>query len=168
MAVPSLPTPLEQLGNRPFSFYPPIVGVERNEWIFRRATWPEVLVTHAHTGQHLAIPRRFVGEVSRIEEPVVIVGLLKELEYREGAVWPHRRRVLQMPVAVGAEETFARPRRSGPAPVIGISLSAAPRFRRGRMIVGAIVAGMLAALVIGEALRESHPKGRPLFRQAPR
>ena len=128
MAIPSLPTPLDQLGNRPFSFYPPIVGVERNEWIFRRATWPEVLVTHAHTGQHVAIPRRFVGEVSRIEEPVVIVGLLKELEYREGAVWPHRRRVLQMPMAVGAEETYSRPRREGPAPVIGISLNRRTRI----------------------------------------
>ncbi len=167
MAIPSLPTPLEQLGNRPFSFYPPILGVEKNEWLFRRATWPEVLVTNAHTGAHVAIPRRFVGEVSRIEEPVVIVGLLKELEYREGAVWPYRRRVLQMPQAVGAE-TYIPRRRSGSAPVIGISLHSETHSRRGRMIVGALVAGILAALAVAGALRDSHPRARPSYRQIPR
>lgn len=167
MAIPSLPTPLEQLGNRPFSFYPPILGVERNEWLFRRATWPEVLVTNAHSGAQIAIPRRFVGEVSRIEEPVVIVGLLKELEYREGAVWPYRRRVLQMPVAVGAEDYVPR-HRGGLAPVIGISLHSEARPRRGRMIVGALVAGILAALAVAGALRESHPRARPVYRQVPR
>ena len=36
------------------------------------------------------------------------------------------------------------------------------------MIVGAIVAGMLAALVIGGVMRESHPKSRPVSRQIPR
>ena len=30
---------LETLGDRPFSFYPPIIGIEHNEWIYRRATW---------------------------------------------------------------------------------------------------------------------------------
>ncbi len=167
MAIPSLPTPLEQLGNRPFSFYPPILGVERNEWLFRRSTWPEVLVTNAHTGAQIAIPRRFLGEVSRIEEPMVIVGLLKELEYREGAVWPYRRHVLQMPIAVGAE-TYTPRRRTGPAPVIGISLHAEAPARRGRMIIGALVAGVLAALAIAGALRESHPRARPAYRQIPR
>lgn len=167
MAIPSLPTPLEQLGNRPFSFYPPILGVERNEWLFRRSTWPEVLVTNVHTGAQIAIPRRFLGEVSQVEQPVVIVGLLKELEYREGAVWPHRRRVLQMPIAVGAE-TYVSPRRNGPAPVIGISLHSESSTRRGRMFVGAVVAGILAALAIAGALRESHPRARPAYRQIPR
>jgi len=167
MAIPSLPTPLEQLGNRPFSFYPPILGVERNEWLFRRATWPEVLVTNAHNGAQVAIPRRFLGEVSRVEEPVVIVGLLKELEYREGAVWPYQRRVLQMPVAVGAENYAPRPG-AGPAPVIGISLHSETRSRRGRMIVGALVAGVLAALAVAGALRDGHPRPRPVYRQVPR
>jgi len=167
MAIPSLPTPLEQLGPRPFSFYPPILGVEKNEWLFRRSTWSEVLVTNAHTGAQVAIPRRFLGEVSRIEEPVVIVGLLNELEYREGAVWPHRRRVLQMPVAVGAE-TYTPRSRTGPAPVIGISLHSETSSRRSRMIIGAIVAGVLAALAVAGALRESHPRTRPAYRQVPR
>ncbi len=36
---------------------------------------------------------------------MVIVGLLKELEYKEGAVWPYQRRVIEMPVAVGDART---------------------------------------------------------------
>jgi hypothetical protein len=167
MAVPSLPTPLEQLGRRPFSFYPPILGIERNEWLFRRATWPEVLVTNAHTGEQVAIPRRFLGEVSRIEEPIVIVGLLKELEFRDGAVWPHRRAVLQMPLAAGAE-TYPERRHSGPAPVIGISLHSETHSRRSRQIVGAVIAAVLAALAVAGALRESYPRSRPVYRHIPR
>ena len=166
MAIPSLPTPLEQLGNRPFSFYPPILGIERNEWLFRRATWPEVLVTNAHTGEQIAIPRRFLGEVSRIEEPIVIVGLLKELEFREGAVWPHRRAVLQMPMAVGADIYQAR-RQAGPAPVIGISLHSQKHSRRRMQIAGALIAAVLAALAVA-GLRDSHPRSRPVYRQIPR
>ena len=165
MAIPSLPTPLEQLGSRPFSFYPPILGIERNEWLFRRATWPEVLVTNAHTGEQIAIPRRFLGEVSRIEEPV-IVGLLKELEFREGAVWPHKRVVLQMPMVVGAE-TYQVRRQPGPAPVIGISLHSEKHARRRMQIAGAVIAAVLAALAVA-GLRDSHPRSRPVYRQIPR
>ncbi len=47
--------------------------------------------------QELWIPRRFLSGVSSIEEPFVIVGLLKELEYREGMVVPLVRRVIEMP-----------------------------------------------------------------------
>jgi len=38
------PPSLEQLGDRPFSFYPAILGVDHNEWAFRRFTWSELLV----------------------------------------------------------------------------------------------------------------------------
>ena len=172
MAIPSLPTPLEQLGNRPFLFYPAILGIEPNEWTFRRATWPEVLVTHVQSSVQIAIPRRFLGEVSRVEEPVVIVGLLKELEYRDGSVWPYRRTVLQMPMAVGAESQpdlrYANSARCSPAPVIAISLHAETPARRSRMVIGALVAGILAALVLAGALRDSHPRTRTIHRQAPR
>ena len=73
MSVPPIASPLSQLGRAPFSFYPPIVGVEHNEWIFRRATWNEIEVINTKTSQELAIPRHFVGEVSLVGEPVVIV-----------------------------------------------------------------------------------------------
>src|ERR1039458_7762178 len=160
MSSPVIPPPLEALRNRPFSFYPAILNVEHNKWQYRKATWSDVLVVDARTGQEIGIPRRFLGEISRIEDPVVIVGLLKELErseerrggkgtmsclsdwssdvcssdldartgqeigiprrflgeisriedpvvivgllkeleYKEGAVWPYQRRVIEMPI----------------------------------------------------------------------
>ena len=101
MSIPPIPPPLEHLGARPFSFYPAILNIEHNEWLFRKATWSEVLVYNVKTNEELWIPRRFLGELSRIEDPVVIVGLVKELEYRGGAVLPHQRRVIEMPLAVG-------------------------------------------------------------------
>jgi hypothetical protein len=108
----------EHLGRRPFSFYPPIRNVDHNEWLFVKATWSELLMVNTKDGSEIWIPRRFIGEVSAIEAPVVIVGLLKELEYKAGAVWPHQRRVIEMPVAVG---DIPRPvaARQEPAPVVG-------------------------------------------------
>src|SRR6266404_3481178 len=102
MPVPLPPESLEDLQSGPFSFYPAIIGIERNEWVLRRATWTEVQVANTKSGDELWIPRRFLGELARVEAPVMIVGLLKELEYRGGALIPHRRRVIEMPRAVNA------------------------------------------------------------------
>ena len=101
VSMPIIAAGLAELRHGRFSFYPAIVGVQHNEWILRRATWTEVLVANAKTSEEICIPRRFVGEVSSIEAPYRIVGLVKELEYREGVVLPHRRVVLEMPRAVG-------------------------------------------------------------------
>ena len=97
-----MPEPtLEELGTeRAFSFYPPLLGVEHNEWTYRKSTWSEILVHNTKSEQDIWIPRRFVGELSSVDEPVMIVGLKKELEYRGGAVWPHERRVIELPKAV--------------------------------------------------------------------
>src|SRR5918912_1057136 len=102
MASPPIPPPLQHLTTRPFSFYPPILNIEHNEWLFRKATWSEILVVNCKSGNEIWIPRRFLGEVSRIEDPVLIVGLNRELEYKAGAVWPYQRRVIEMPLAVNA------------------------------------------------------------------
>jgi len=96
MSEPNGPA-LEDLGKRHFSFYPAILNIEHNEWRLQRAAWSEILVVNAKTGQEVWIPRRFVGEVVRVDEPVMIVGLRKELEYTAGAVWPRERRLLAMP-----------------------------------------------------------------------
>src|SRR5437762_11725418 len=120
MPIPPIPPPLESLANRSFSFYPAILNIEHNEWLYRKATWSEVLVTNAKTGEDLWIPRRFLGEISRIDDPVVSVGLNKELQYRGGAVWPYQRRVIQMPPAVNAQPPSApAPTRTVPAAVVG-------------------------------------------------
>lgn len=142
-----VPPSIEQLGNRPFSFYPAILGVDHNEWSFRRATWSEMLVFNRTTGQEVWIPRRFIGEVSRIDEPVVIVGLSKELEYRGGMVVPHERRVIEISRAVNdvvrpAPET-ALPR---PAPVIAVRLEPGAESRAGRLLLTGIAAGILLCI----------------------
>src|SRR5512141_2863581 len=100
MSGPPIPPLHEPLVHRPFSFYPPILNIAHNEWRLRRSTWSELLVVNAKTGAEVWIPRRFLGEISRVDEPVMIVGLLKELEYKGGSVWPHERRVIEMPRAV--------------------------------------------------------------------
>src|SRR5262247_3348741 len=140
MASPPIPPSLEHLATRPFSFYPAIIGVEHNEWLFRKATWSEILVVNCKSGVEVWIPRRFVGEVSRIDDPVLIVGLTRELEFKAGSVWPYQRRVIEMPLAVGgfplppAESPAGR----GPAPVVGIRLE--PSDKRIFKLIGAAVA----------------------------
>ena len=106
LSIPPIPPALENMGTRPFSFYPPVVGVEHNEWTYKQATWSEILVTNTKTANEVWVPRRFLGEVSRVDEPVMIVGLKRELEYRAGSLWPHERRVIEMPKAVN---DYARP-----------------------------------------------------------
>src|SRR5947208_1629802 len=113
MASPPIPPLLGSLAARPFSFYPPIVNVEHNEWVFRRATWSELVVVNHKTADELSIPRHFIADVSSIDHPIVIVGLNRQLEYRDGAVWPYERRVIEMPVAVGNAVRLAEVRQHG-------------------------------------------------------
>jgi hypothetical protein len=126
MGSPPIPPGLDHLTNRPFAFYPPIVGVEQNEWLYRKATWSEILVFNCKTDTEIWIPRRFIGEVSRVEDPMLIVGLNRELEYKAGTVFPYQKRVLQMPLAVNAPTPIrshsAESQEPLPAPVVGIRL----------------------------------------------
>jgi len=144
MASPPIPPSLEHLSTRPFSFYPPIINVEHNEWLFRKATWSEILVVNCKSGVEIWISRRFIGEISRIDDPVLIVGLNRELEYKGGAVWPYQRRVIEMPVAVGGTST-AGPARSpdhgAPAPIVGIRLESNDK-RIVKLIGGALAVGI--------------------------
>jgi hypothetical protein len=126
---------LEHLVTRPFSFYPPIISVEHNEWLFRKASWSEIQVVNCRSGTEIWIPRRFVGEVARIEDPVLIVGLNRELEYKGGMIVPFQRRLIEMPLAVGGARPVAG--RSDPAPVVGIRLEPSDR-RIVRLIIVAV------------------------------
>ena len=149
MSVPPIPPLPEPLSHRPFSFYPPILKIAHNEWRLRRSTWSEILVVNVKTGQEVWIHRRFLGEVSRVDEPVMIVGLLKELELEGGAVWPHERRVIEMPRAAKAgpaapPEAQAEP----PAPVIGIRLEPGPERKVSRLIGAMLLVGVVAAVVL--------------------
>jgi hypothetical protein len=148
MPGPPIPASFESLGRRPFSFYPPIVNVEHNEWILRRANWTDFQVINTKTKDELCVPRRFVGEGALVEEPVMIVGLVKELEYREGVVLPHIRRVIEMPRAVNAKgngQVMGPPRS---APVVGIRIEAEPRSKVWRMVVAVAAAAVLICVAV--------------------
>lgn len=149
-----VPLTLEHLGGRSFSFYPAILGVEPNEWLFRRATWSEIVAANSRTGEEACIPRRFVGEISPVEAPVIIVGLVRELEYNLGAVWPRRRRVIEMPLAVGEGPRRSGSRGGSPAPVVGIRLESGCEPRKGRLVGAALLAGAVTSLVIVNGYRE--------------
>ncbi len=148
MASPPIPPSLEHLATRPFSFYPAIINIEHNEWMYRKATWSEILVVNCKTGAEVWIPRRFVGEVSLVDDPVLIVGLNRELEYKAGAVWPYQRRIIEMPVAVGGGSAVsaAPADRGAPAPIVGIRLESSDR--RIFKLVGGALAVAISLYVI--------------------
>jgi hypothetical protein len=159
MAVPPIPPPLAQLGRRPFSFYPAILNAGHNEWVYRSATWSDVLVRNTKTNEEVSVPRRYLGEISRVDAPLMIVGLLAELEYRAGVVWPVERRVIEMPRAVGAMagsiagsmNDSNRPRfaqsSAWRAPVVGIRLESERTSRVGRVAVGSVAIGLAGCVL---------------------
>ncbi len=172
VAVPSIPGPFDQIGRRAFSFYPAIIGIEHNEWILRRVTWTEIEVMNAKTSQELLIPRQFVGEISAIEEPFLIAGLIKELEYKSGIVLPHRRRVIEMPRVVNGSASISVPMfvgRSAPAMVVGIRLDE-PKSNRAKRMLRWVVAGILACVTLAQGLivfgghRKSAREAKPVPR----
>ncbi len=147
MSAPPLPPSIEMLGHRPFSFYPPILNVQHNEWRFLKATWSEILVSNTKSGDELWLSHRYVGELSRVDEPVMILGLKKELEYTGGQVLPHVRRVIEMPRSIGIYPA-ADPASAQQAPVVGIRLEAGAESRVGRLILTAMVIGVLMCVAI--------------------
>jgi hypothetical protein len=150
MPGPPIPASFESLGRRPFSFYPPIVNVEHNEWILRSANWTDFHVMNTKTKDELCVPRRFVGEGALVEEPVMIIGLVKELEYREreGLVLPHVRRVIEMPRAVNASAPGPAIGPPRIAPVVGIRIEAEPRSKVWRLLFAACAAAVLICVAV--------------------
>jgi hypothetical protein len=164
MSLPPIPPPLDSLKGRAFSFYPPIVNIEHNEWRFRKATWSEIMVVNSQSGNEIWIPRRFLGEISRIDEPVVIVGLVKELEYKAGAVWPYQRRVIEMPVAVGGSAVpVPAAGKPGPAEVVGISSESPTDTRILRLVGGVLLVAIIAYFVMANLFREGVLRPRLVY-----
>src|ERR1700683_1722775 len=116
--------------------------------MLRRVGSSEVQVINTKTSEELWIPRRFLGEVSAIEDPFIRAGLVKELRDKGGVVPPHRRRVIEMPRAVNgpvnglsvasvsaSDLSNDAPAAAGPvklAPVIGIRVESGPISRTGK------------------------------------
>jgi hypothetical protein len=159
MSIAPMPTPLQHLGGRRFAFYPPIRNVEHNEWLYRRATWSECVVVNTVSGEEVCVPRIFLGEVSLMDEAVMVVGLHRELELRSGAIIPRRRTVIEFPVTV--DEGRAAPRSQHLAPVINIRLEPKPEVRAWKWIGVAAVLGAVAFTIAADVARQGqwHQRG---------
>ena len=154
MSAPLVPSPLDYVGRRRFSFYPPIKNAQPNEWVLGSGSWSEVQVINASTGGEFWIPRQYVGAVSDSQGPLLIVGLTKELEYRSGVLGPRVKRVIEMPHTniEHTDPSMEEARRpSGPAPVIGIRIEDREDSSMNKALltlgVGALVMSLLAVLV---------------------
>ena len=148
----SLPSPLEDLGGRSFSFFPPILNLPHNQWRYRESTWSEFSVVNTASGQEVWIPRMFLGEISRIGEPVAIVGLRRELEWKQGAISAVRRTVIPMPLAVN--DSLRPPRAATLAPVVPIRLEPPRRSLRGRKLGVAVMLGAVTLTLIADIARQ--------------
>jgi hypothetical protein len=168
VSAPLFLGPLADLQGRSFAFYPAIVGLEHNQWTLRRATWTDVQAVNTKTGTEVWVPRRLLGEISSVEAPVLIVGLVKELQYKEGAVVPHQRRVLEMPRAVNGPAVViqtAAPARPA-APVVAIRAEPDRASPARRWIRGGAAAGILACIAAGFLVRDT-PLGARYGLRAP-
>ena len=155
MASPPIPPQFEHLATRPFSFYPPIVGIEHNEWRYRKANWSEILVANTGSGDELWIPRRYVGGVASIEDPVLIVGLTRELQYQGGMIVPNQRRVIEMPPSAAGKKSAGNEKpRSAAASILGIRTASPTDRLMFKLIGGAVALSILAYIVVVSLSRE--------------
>ena len=141
MPAPPVPPAFQELESREFSFFPAIVGIDHNLWRFRQANWSEVMVENCKTGSEIWISRRYIGEAST-EEPIAIVGLTREFEFKGGMLSPYHKRLLKMPPAVASRPDA--PEADDPA-----ARSAARRVRLEPSDVGVL---KLVAVALGCAM----------------
>ncbi len=152
---------LLHLAARPFSFYPAIAGIGHNQWRLRKETWQDWTVVNSRTNEEITIPRRFVGEISSTDHPVLIVGLLRELRCENGIALPFERRVIEMPLAAGGEIVPPRPTRSGPAPVVGIRLEPRRRSRLYQAVGGALAIAIFLYVATANLIRTAAARRGP-------
>lgn len=91
------PAPLSQLAGRRICFEPPIYRSGSNEWLCLRTSWNEALLVSRDSDDEICVPSRFLGRHSELEDDVLVIELVRELEYRDGAVRPRERRVIEFP-----------------------------------------------------------------------
>lgn len=146
----SLPAPLDQLAGREFSFHPSIGNFDSNLWRLVEANWSEFLVENLESHTQVWVPRRFLGDVSASDRPVMIVGLNRALDYKAGQVWPVQKRVIEMP-RVPAGTPSEPVTEAAPVPTAlasGLRLNDS-ETKMGKLILGALaVSVVLVALVI--------------------
>ena len=107
--------------------------------------------------------------MSSIEEPFVIVGLLKELEYRQGVVVPLVRRVIEMPVAVNdvPRPWLNIPQAGQLAQVVGIRVESSAESQKSRKLMGVVAAGILTCVISMVIFRDATAGSRARFFGSP-
>ncbi len=148
---------LEKFVDRSFSFYPPILNIEHNEWTYEGASWSEVHIRNANSDLDLWVPRRYFGEISRVETPMMIVGLVQELEYEGGMLTPHRRRVLEMP---GGRVPAASREGAAPPPPAPKRQGTGPERRIQRLILACLVVAVVVTFAGVLLTRDRQSGGR--------
>jgi hypothetical protein len=117
-------------------------------------------VLNTKSNEELWIPRKYVGEISKVDEPVMIVGLLKELEYKAGMLWPYERRVLEMPRSTATALTDNGPLPPPPGPRRSAS---SPESHIGRLIAIALLIGLVACVVVVGVFRSGVMRPKVVF-----
>lgn len=154
MSAPLVPSPLDYVGRRRFSFYPPIRAAGPNEWFLRNGDWSEIQIVNAESGEKIWVPRQYVCGVSGDGGTRLVVELTKELDYREGAVSPLVKQVIEMPrQARNSQRKFKKRRRRVPGTVVDIRVDS-PKGQRVRTLakiglsaIAIFVFSVVAALI---------------------
>jgi len=123
-----------------------------------------MLVRNVAGGFEVSIPRGFVGRITETDKPVRIVGLTQELEYKTGAVWPVRRKVVEMkpsPLMRAPSSEPSEPAPAGLAAITGIS-SESTESKAGQLI-GATFVSLLVLLAAVWAVIRFTPTAKPTF-----
>jgi hypothetical protein len=150
MSAPLLPSPLDYIGTRRFAFYPVIKNADPNEWRLRTEARSEIQVVNTKTGRELWIPRQYIGAVSDTGDPLLIVGLRKELNVRAGEVEPRIKRIIEMPRALEPDNrAFLSDYSPGPARVVTIRLEDRKKSAATKAVVGLAIGALLAWLLFG-------------------
>jgi hypothetical protein len=134
---------LAELGGRTFAFFPAIRNIEHNEWTLEKETWSEVLAKNARTGEEVWVPRSHIGKISSADAPILIVGLLRELQFRGGGVSPFRQQVVSMSPPGGA----SRPTVTSPEPPAPKRTNSAADRKTLSFIGKALLAGLAIVLL---------------------
>ena len=152
MSAPLVPSPLDFVGRRRFSFYPPIRNADPNEWMLGTGSWAEVQVVNAYTGLEVWISRQYIGGVSDGSGHYLVVELTKELDYSRRGVSPRIKRVIEIPPISEPAEGFGSERRRKPglAPVVAIKLENQESGKESflaKVLLVAIILSVLTALL---------------------
>ncbi len=110
-------------------------------------------MVNSRTNEEISVPRRFLGEVSSTDHPVLIVGLLRELQCKNGVALPFERRVIEMPLAAGGENDPHPLPHSGPGQVIGIRLEPRRRNRVFQLVGGALAIAIFLYVATANLIR---------------